>query len=33
MVKGMDAANYYNMQIADYVLGNEDRHGANFGFS
>ena len=32
MVKGMDAANYYNMQIADYVLGNEDRHGANFGF-
>ena len=28
----MDAANYYKMQIADYVLGNEDRHGANFGF-
>ena len=20
------------MQIADYILGNEDRHGANFGF-
>ena len=32
MVKGMDAVNYYKMQIADYVLGNEDRHGANFGF-
>ena len=32
MVKKMDAANYYKMQIADYVLGNEDRHGANFGF-
>ena len=32
MVKEMDAANYYKMQIADYVLGNEDRHGANFGF-
>ena len=32
MVKEMDAANYYKMQIADYILGNEDRHGANFGF-
>ena len=20
------------MQVADYILGNEDRHGANFGF-
>ena len=32
MVKEMDATNYYKMQIADYILGNEDRHGANFGF-
>ena len=32
MVKEMEAANYYKMQIADYILGNEDRHGANFGF-
>ena len=32
MVKEMDAVNYYKMQIADYILGNEDRHGANFGF-
>ena len=23
MVKEMDAANYYKMQIADYILGNE----------
>lgn len=23
---------YYSMQIADYILGNEDRHGANWGF-
>lgn len=32
MVKKMDAGNYYKVQIADYILGNEDRHGANFGF-
>ena len=23
---------YYDMQIADYILGNEDRHTANYGF-
>lgn len=23
---------YYSMQIADYILGNDDRHGVNFGF-
>ncbi len=27
-----DPYGYYTMQIADYILGNEDRHGANFGF-
>lgn len=27
-----DPDNYYSMQVADYILGNEDRHGANFGF-
>lgn len=32
LVKQMDPENYYTMQIVDYILGNEDRHGANFGF-
>ena len=32
LVKQIDAANYYKMQVADYILGNEDRHGGNFGF-
>ncbi len=32
LVKKMDPDNYYGMQIADFILGNEDRHGANFGF-
>lgn len=31
-VKKIDPENYYRMQLADYILGNEDRHGANFGF-
>lgn len=31
-IKSFDPENYYSMQIADYILGNEDRHGANFGF-
>lgn len=31
-IKMFDPENYYQMQIADYILGNEDRHGANFGF-
>lgn len=31
-VKAQDPYGYYTMQIADYILGNEDRHGANFGF-
>lgn len=31
-VKEQDPYGYYTMQIADYLLGNEDRHGANFGF-
>lgn len=32
LVKQIDSANYYKMQVADYILGNEDRHGGNFGF-
>lgn len=32
LVKEIDGANYYKMQVADYILGNEDRHGGNFGF-
>lgn len=32
LIKKKDAENYYRMQLADYILGNEDRHGANFGF-
>lgn len=32
MVRQMDRVNYDQMQVADYILGNEDRHGANFGF-
>lgn len=31
-VRERDPRGYYTMQIADYILGNEDRHGANFGF-
>lgn len=31
-VKEWDPRGYYSMQIVDYILGNEDRHGANFGF-
>ncbi|MCI9502166.1 MAG: hypothetical protein HFG76_09255 [Hungatella sp.] len=31
-VKEQDPRGYYSMLIADYILGNEDRHGANFGF-
>lgn len=31
-VKEHDGEAYYSMQVADYILGNEDRHGANFGF-
>lgn len=31
-VTEQDPYGYYIMQIADYLLGNEDRHGANFGF-
>jgi len=31
-IKEYDGQAYYLMQIADYILGNEDRHGANFGF-
>lgn len=31
-VQSHDTEAYYQMQIADYLLGNEDRHGANFGF-
>lgn len=27
-----DPRGYYTMQIVDYILANEDRHGANFGF-
>lgn len=32
LIRKMDPENYYSMQLADYILGNEDRHGANFGF-
>lgn len=31
-IRQFDPENYYKMQLADYILGNEDRHGANFGF-
>ena len=31
-VKANDGKAYCEMQVADYILGNEDRHGANFGF-
>lgn len=31
-IRKKDPENYYRMQLADYILGNEDRHGANFGF-
>ncbi len=31
-VRERDPHGYYSMEIADYILGNEDRHGANFGF-
>lgn len=31
-VKSRHPYAYYSMQIADYILGNEDRHGANWGF-
>ena len=31
-VKANDRKAYCEMQVADYILGNEDRHGANFGF-
>lgn len=32
LIKKKEPENYYRMQLADYILGNEDRHGANFGF-
>lgn len=31
-IRKKDSDRYYSMQVADYILGNEDRHGANFGF-
>ncbi len=31
-IRKKDPDRYYSMQVADYILGNEDRHGANFGF-
>lgn len=31
-IRKADPDRYYSMQVADYILGNEDRHGANFGF-
>lgn len=31
-LKQYESHAYYSMQIADYLLGNEDRHSANFGF-
>lgn len=31
-IRQYDPDSYYTMQIVDYILGNEDRHGANFGF-
>ena len=31
-VRTHEARAYYSMQIADYILAYEDRHGANFGF-
>lgn len=31
-IKKKAPVSYYRMQIADYILGNEDRHGANWGF-
>ncbi|WP_077612457.1 hypothetical protein [Clostridium sp. Marseille-P2415] len=31
-IRQSDPAAYYQMQAVDYILGNEDRHGANFGF-
>lgn len=32
LIRKKDPVPYYSMQVADYILGNEDRHGANFGF-
>lgn len=32
LIRKKDPDNFYRMQLADYILGNEDRHGANFGF-
>ena len=31
-VLGLDREHYLQMQIADYILNNIDRHGANWGF-
>ena len=28
----MDEKSYYEMQIADYILNNSDRHVGNWGF-
>ena len=30
-IRKIDPDGYYKMQIADYILSNEDRHGANWG--
>lgn len=30
--KGIDAERYWQMQIADYILNNDDRHEQNWGF-
>lgn len=31
-IEKIDPEQYHLMQVADYILSNEDRHGANFGF-
>ena len=31
-IEHIDSESYHLMQVADYILSNEDRHGANFGF-
>lgn len=31
-IEKIDSEQYHLMQVADYILSNEDRHGANFGF-